>query len=365
MMRRVEIMLADIEYEFRRVKIECPTCKKEQFLKLKADGMVTNQGIMSLVIRAACDHEFHLYLDKGYKVRGYEKIDMIVASEMMHVDDAISSFMKEEGMHESSSDIKQGKLRNEFDRERFLETFIKFYRAVDVSDVYYSALLLKGSKISKDKALPVVEPETPVKIENIAQRVAEFIASKQEPQPTAPKIPAEPPKIAPPPVTQVNESPESPPEETSGLEIPFEAIKVQYESRIKKINEIMISLELQNLDETVDDVELVKKKAKLQKIREELEAQFNKLIQEHGVQKKDFAVEDMKAQYESRIKKINRMMIDLELQNVNDAMDDIELEKKKVRLEQVRDELKAQYTKFLDDHEIEHKDIDADEPAAE
>lgn len=111
----------------------------------------------------------------------------------------------------------------------------------------------------------------------------------------------------------------------------------------------------------MSDVDLVKKKAKLQKIREELDAQFNKLLQDHGIEKQDLTIDDEKAQFEERIKKINQVMINLELQNLNEAVTDIEFEKKKLKLEQIRDDLKAQYNKFLKDHGIEHQDLPEEE----
>jgi len=366
----VVAVLAELEYEYRRVKVECPACGKEQFVKLRSEGLAMKNGIMSLVIRAACDHEFHLYLDKSYQVRGYEKVDMIVASEMMQVDDAISSFMKDEGMKESKGSMKDSKVRNEFERERFLETFIKFFRGVDASDVYFSPVLYGGSRVAKEKMIPIIEPASPAQVQLASESTIDAVAQEQEiadetipGPPASEQITDELASAARPAVDLAKESGDEAQEEASGMELPFETIKIQYENRVKKINEIMINLELQNLDneDALGDVELVKKKAKLQKIREELEAQFNKLLQDHGVEKQDFTIEDVKAQFEGRIKKINQLMLNLELENLNETMSDIDLEKKKIKLEQIREDLKAQYNKFLDGHGIEHQDVEEEE----
>nr|MDO8111948.1 hypothetical protein [Candidatus Sigynarchaeota archaeon] len=189
-------MLAEPMYEFRRVKVQCPTCGTEQAVKLRVDDLVSKNGVASLVIKATCDHEFHLYLDKQFKIRGYEKIDMVV-------------------------DCRPA------------------------------------------PAIPCPEPAKST-IET-APEVASTPEAAMETNPEAARETAE----------------------EGTTEIPFEEIKAQFELRIKKINEIMINLELQNLNEVVNDVDLVKKKAKLTKIRDELEAQFNKVLQEHGVAKLD------------------------------------------------------------------------------
>ncbi|MEX2727327.1 MAG: hypothetical protein Q6353_008735, partial [Candidatus Sigynarchaeum springense] len=133
----VEKMLAEPLIDVRRVKIQCPACGKEQYVRLHVENLVMKNGVVSLVIKAACDHEFHLYLDKQFQVRGYERIDAVVSAEMLQVDQEISDFMKGEGIKERASGGFVGKLRNDFERDRYLETFIRYFRGADVADSYW------------------------------------------------------------------------------------------------------------------------------------------------------------------------------------------------------------------------------------
>ncbi|MBN2154243.1 MAG: hypothetical protein JW839_22500 [Candidatus Lokiarchaeota archaeon] len=335
-------MLAEPIIDFRRVKIECPSCGKEQYVKLCTERLEPTNGVVSLVIKAACDHEFHLYVDKQFQVRGYERIDAVVSAEMLQVDQEISDFMKGEGIKERASGRFVGKLRNDVERERYLETVIRYYRGADVADSYWVAEIggrrpepatfdpaknfplppLPSSPappvVNHGAQVPPVAPTPagkatarkekagleglpPPKASVISQATPGLVTAtpedpKIETQTTratepgvehVPETPVADPGIAVKPEAEAvaASAPTEAPEAPEAPEITLDDLRSQFEARIKKINDIMIKLELDNLNEAVSDVELVKKKAKLAKIKDDLEVQFNKIVSERGLDK--------------------------------------------------------------------------------
>ena len=62
---------------FENIRVVCPTCNKRK--ELKIPGKIINQSkqltTVSIPSGAVCVHSFQSFVDKNFKVRGYQKVD--------------------------------------------------------------------------------------------------------------------------------------------------------------------------------------------------------------------------------------------------------------------------------------------------
>jgi hypothetical protein len=62
---------------FETIRVVCPTCKERK--ELKIPGKIINQSkqltTVSIPSGAVCKHSFQSFVDKNFKVRGYQKVD--------------------------------------------------------------------------------------------------------------------------------------------------------------------------------------------------------------------------------------------------------------------------------------------------
>lgn len=62
---------------FEDIRVVCPTCKKRK--ELKIPSKIINQSkqltTVSIPSGAVCEHSFQSFIDKNFKVRGYQKVD--------------------------------------------------------------------------------------------------------------------------------------------------------------------------------------------------------------------------------------------------------------------------------------------------
>nr|MDO8088351.1 hypothetical protein [Candidatus Sigynarchaeum springense] len=350
-------MLAEPLIDIRRVKIECPACGKVQYVKLRVESLVTKNGVVSLVIKAACDHEFHLYLDKQFQVRGYERIDAVVSAEMLQVDQEISDFMKGEGIKERVSGRFIGKLRNDIERDRYLETIIRYFRGADVADSYWvdaiSGHRPVPAKFEPAKAFPLPPlPSFPAPPETVPASTA------PSPPPSGPAAGAAPDPIPaaavtaskavsskaksglkglPPPKAKTSPAPVQEP-----IVAPAEELKV----------EIKPDLAAVPIASTVSQAPVITPEKEAGPEAEAVATPAPPAPTEVP----EITMEDLRAQFEARVKKINDLMIKLELENLNEAVSDIELVKKKAKLSKIKDDLEAQFNKIVSERGLDKSD---------
>ncbi len=60
-----------------KVRVICPVCNKSKELTVPKSIVNNSSQLTTLSVPkgAACDHHFQAFLDKNFKVRGYQKVD--------------------------------------------------------------------------------------------------------------------------------------------------------------------------------------------------------------------------------------------------------------------------------------------------
>ncbi|MHA2087317.1 MAG: hypothetical protein ACW972_03510, partial [Promethearchaeota archaeon] len=68
---------ANSQENFESIHVVCPTCKSKKDLKIPSK--IINQAkqltTVSIPSGAVCEHGFQSFVDKNFKVRGYQKVD--------------------------------------------------------------------------------------------------------------------------------------------------------------------------------------------------------------------------------------------------------------------------------------------------
>ena len=60
------------------VKFVCPVCKSEKELKISTSIISDAKQLTTISIQKneICEHHFQAFIDKNFKVRGYQKVDL-------------------------------------------------------------------------------------------------------------------------------------------------------------------------------------------------------------------------------------------------------------------------------------------------
>ena len=61
-----------------KITVECPLCKKKQ--EIEVDNNIKNADkltVISIPEKLICKHQFQVYVDNNFSVRGYEKVEII------------------------------------------------------------------------------------------------------------------------------------------------------------------------------------------------------------------------------------------------------------------------------------------------
>jgi len=68
--------------DFVKVIFICPICKKKEEVTLPKNAINQTKGLSNLSIHKGlvCKHTFQAYIDKNYKIRGYQKVDFELKS---------------------------------------------------------------------------------------------------------------------------------------------------------------------------------------------------------------------------------------------------------------------------------------------
>ncbi len=67
----------DLNSKDKKILIECPTCNAKKVLKIppKIINQAKQLTTVSVPAESVCEHSFQAFIDKHFKVRGYQKID--------------------------------------------------------------------------------------------------------------------------------------------------------------------------------------------------------------------------------------------------------------------------------------------------
>ncbi len=76
--------------EEKLVQVQCPNCKLKK--KISVPNAVISQAsqltTLSVPSGIVCDHHFQVFIDKNYKVRGYQKVDFEIKENLIKADNA-------------------------------------------------------------------------------------------------------------------------------------------------------------------------------------------------------------------------------------------------------------------------------------
>jgi len=88
---------AEFEEQLKEVPMICPECKKGE--KLQIPQQIINQSkqltTVSIPAGVVCEHSFQAFIDKNFKVRGYQKVDFEL-SKMEYFGDSVEGTVDEE-----------------------------------------------------------------------------------------------------------------------------------------------------------------------------------------------------------------------------------------------------------------------------
>ena len=71
------------------VLLECPICHAKDFVTLNGEVSKNEAGLTKILVpkKLLCKHTFQVFVDKNYKVRSYQKIDLeLTKKDKVHKD---------------------------------------------------------------------------------------------------------------------------------------------------------------------------------------------------------------------------------------------------------------------------------------
>ncbi|MHA2000269.1 MAG: hypothetical protein ACTSU9_19345 [Promethearchaeota archaeon] len=215
----------------REISISCPTCSSSQVINVPGDAIAKDGGISTVAIEAACGHRFLIFIDNDLKVRGYQSADIVLISEIVKIEEEISSILDSEGIK-----LKQeGSLRNFFNERDFLEHVDIFFKALNYSDPYSRKVVSNAGE--------KVEAETVVKTEAGTESRVTVIKSESK-------------------------------------ATPMELIKRTYGIRVKQLEDAILKLEISTIrDENIlSESELKEKREKLMELKGKMQDYFEEFL---------------------------------------------------------------------------------------
>jgi hypothetical protein len=206
----------------KEISLKCPCCGKSQIVLVPMSVASKQTGVSTIQVNAACGHQFDIYIDVKFQIRGFHRPDFTIISQLASVDKKLSSLLgKRSSSSENGSNII-GDFKNYFDGDGFLDSFSGF-NTVSKIDVY-----------SKTKLLGIVQVVGDPNSKVIVSPAPKTVSGKMD---------------------------------TKASKIQLEEIKRQYEFRMVKIRELM-----KDQSAITDD-----EKAKILEIKKDLDA-FQKQV---------------------------------------------------------------------------------------
>ena len=70
-----------LKIEYQEIFVECPFCQSRKKIKIPSDVFQREKSltVVSIPTGVVCDHKFQTFVDKNFKVRGYQKIDFKIS----------------------------------------------------------------------------------------------------------------------------------------------------------------------------------------------------------------------------------------------------------------------------------------------
>ncbi|HME54866.1 MAG TPA: hypothetical protein VKM55_21860 [Candidatus Lokiarchaeia archaeon] len=69
------------EEETNKINVQCPVCSAKQDVEVPIRIVKENvKGVATIAINAQCGHSFHIFVDKNFSIRGYQRSDFDVSA---------------------------------------------------------------------------------------------------------------------------------------------------------------------------------------------------------------------------------------------------------------------------------------------
>ena len=146
--------------ETKEINLRCPCCGRLQIVLVPTSMANNNTGISTIQVNAACGHQFDIYMDVQFQIRGFHRPDFTLISQLADVDKKISSLMKERTTTTEFNTCDLNTYKNYFDGDGFLDNFSGF-NTVSKIDVYSRTYLLGILQVPGNPDSKVVVSETP------------------------------------------------------------------------------------------------------------------------------------------------------------------------------------------------------------
>jgi hypothetical protein len=144
-------IISDLDDNVKMVQIICPICSSKRDFsisktKLKPDKLTT----VSLPSGLVCEHTFQAFIDKQFKIRGYQKVDLELSTTLNENNDNTSS-QYNDSKDNSVKEIKISVVEDDnYKKDKHLEElYEKFREFIDDDNPTFRELIIKDNRRNK------------------------------------------------------------------------------------------------------------------------------------------------------------------------------------------------------------------------
>src|SRR5512137_1324835 len=81
------------EDDRKALNVQCPVCNLKQDVEVPTRIIRENiKGVSTIAINAQCGHSFHIFVDKNFAIRGYQRSDFDVTATAVEPEQAVQNY---------------------------------------------------------------------------------------------------------------------------------------------------------------------------------------------------------------------------------------------------------------------------------
>jgi hypothetical protein len=126
----------------KQISINCPVCNQGQKITIPAAMLSKENGIADIQIKGVCGHNYDIYIDNNFKVRGYHRPDFVLISHLAEVDRKLSTIIQDDSELGSTITAEIKNYKNYFDSNQNLDDIKLFLDTESYVDIYSRTKLL-------------------------------------------------------------------------------------------------------------------------------------------------------------------------------------------------------------------------------
>ncbi len=129
------------EENFRCIKFICPNCKAEKEINIPIEVVNNSSQLTTVSIpkRLICEHHFQAFIDKNFKVRGYQKVDFEIENRPFKINEKLSS---------KGGQDKGANLHKQIGT-KLKEIYEEFWEFIDDNNAYFKEFIKKDKRRGK------------------------------------------------------------------------------------------------------------------------------------------------------------------------------------------------------------------------